>query len=56
MKPDVVVEPGDGVTTVRFEGIEAVLDDAELTAAVNARLPADHPIDPRLRAALSALG
>jgi len=56
MRPDVVVEPGAGVTTVRAEGIEAVLDDAELTAAVNGRLPADRPIDPRLRAALSALG
>ncbi len=56
MRPDVVVEPGAGGTTVRAEGVEAVLDDAELTAAVNGRLPADHPIDPRLRAALSALG
>ena len=32
-----------------------MLDDAELTAAVNGRLPADHPLDPDLRAALSAL-
>jgi hypothetical protein len=41
---------------VRAGGAEAVLDGVELTAAVNARLPDDHPIDPALRAALSALG
>ena len=56
MRPEVTVEaaPGGG-TLVRAGGAEAVLDDAELTAAVNGRLPADHSLDPELRAALSAL-
>jgi len=56
MRPDVTVETAPGGTRVRAGGAEAVLDDAELTAAVNGRLPPDHPIEPELRAALSALG
>lgn len=56
VKPDVTVERTEGGTRVRIGDAEAVLADAELTAAVNARLPADDPIDPRLRAALSTLG
>lgn len=56
MRPEVTVEPAPGGgNLVRAGGAEAVLDDAELTAAVNGRLPADHPLDPDLRAALSAL-
>ena len=54
-RPDVTVEPVDGGTLVRSDDVEAVLDDAELTAAVNGRLRPDHPIDPALRASLSAL-
>ena len=56
MRPEVTVEAApDGGTLVRAGGAEAVLDDTELTAAVNGRLPADHPLDPELRAALTAL-
>jgi uncharacterized protein (TIGR03083 family) len=56
MRPDVTVEATPEGTRVRAGGAEAVLDDAELSAAVNGRLPMDHPIDPELRAALNALG
>ena len=51
MRPEVAVEAApDGGTLVRAGGAEAVLDDAELTAVVNGRLPADHPLDPEPRA------
>src|SRR5262245_17169164 len=56
MRPEVTVEATPEGTRVQASGVEAVLTDEELTAAVNGRLPNDHPIDPELRAALNALG
>jgi hypothetical protein len=53
MRPEVTVEAARGHPRAAG-GAEAVLDDAELTAAVNGRLPADHPLDPELRARFSA--
>ncbi|HTN78225.1 MAG TPA: maleylpyruvate isomerase family mycothiol-dependent enzyme [Acidimicrobiales bacterium] len=56
MKPDVEVQVlGDG-TWVRANGVEATLTDDQLIDAVNARLPADSPVNPTLREALAALG
>jgi hypothetical protein len=46
---------GDG-TWVRANGVEATLTDDQLIDAVNARLPADSPVNPTLREALAALG
>jgi len=55
-KPDVEVQLlGDG-TWVRANGVEATLTDDQLIDAVNARLPADSPVNPTLREALAALG
>jgi uncharacterized protein (TIGR03083 family) len=55
-KPDVVLGPADGGTSVRADGEEAVLSDDELIAATNGRLPADHPLPPGLRRAVNVVG
>ena len=55
-KPDVEVQLLDDGTWVRANGVEATLTDDQLIDAVNARLPADSPVNPTLREALAALG
>lgn len=52
-KPGAVAEAVDGGTHVRIDDHDAVLPDHDFVEAVAARLPADHPIEPALRAALS---
>jgi uncharacterized protein (TIGR03083 family) len=53
--PVVVDQDGDGDYTARISGAEARLTPPEFVAATVGRLPEEHPLDPRLRAALRCL-
>ena len=55
-KPDVTVELQPGTARVTADGREVTLTTDDLVAAANGRLPADHPLDPALRAALNVVG
>jgi uncharacterized protein (TIGR03083 family) len=54
--PEVEIDlTGDGAR-VAYQGAAATLSSDDLIAATNGRLPADHPLEPGLRAALNVVG
>ena len=54
-KADLEVEPVPGGTRVTGQGVDLVVADEDLVAAVSARLPAGVPLDDAARAVLSTL-
>jgi uncharacterized protein (TIGR03083 family) len=55
-KPDVTIELQPGTARVAADGREVTLTTEDLVAATNGRLPADHPLDPAMRAVLNVVG
>jgi uncharacterized protein (TIGR03083 family) len=53
-RPGAHVEAGAGRTRIVGDGLDVELPDTDFVAAVAARLPRDHPLDPTARTYLSA--